>query len=148
VVIIGEGPLRAQLAQTIEELGIQKQVQLLGARSEIPELLNTLDIFVLPSLSEGLPMSILEAMACGLPVVATRVGGIPEVVLDGQTGILVSSQDVPQFASALETLVQQKSIRENLGSQGRQRVVEHFSRQRMVQEYQALYESLMCEPRV
>jgi glycosyltransferase involved in cell wall biosynthesis len=148
VVIIGEGPLRAQLAQTIEDLGIQKQVQLLGARSEIPELLNTLDMFVLPSLSEGLPMSILEAMACGLPVVATRVGGIPEVVLDGQTGILVSSQDVPQLARALETLVQQKNLRENLGSQGRQRVVEHFSRRRMVQEYQTLYESLICETRV
>jgi sugar transferase (PEP-CTERM/EpsH1 system associated) len=143
VVIIGEGPLREQLMRTAEELGIQKQVRLLGARAEIPDLLNALDIFVLPSLSEGLPMSVLEAMACGLPVVATGVGGIPEVVVDGETGLLVPSQDVWQLVGALETLVQQATTRIRFGQQGRQRAVEHFSLQRMVHEYQTLYESLM-----
>jgi glycosyltransferase involved in cell wall biosynthesis len=146
VVIIGDGPLREQLIRTAEELGIHKQVRLLGARSEIPELLNALDIFVLPSLSEGLPMSVLEAMACGLPVVATRVGGITEVVVHGHTGLLVPSQAVQQLAAALETLVQQPAMRVTLGRQGRQRVVEHFSRQRMVRDYQLLYESLMRGP--
>jgi sugar transferase (PEP-CTERM/EpsH1 system associated) len=143
VVIIGEGPLRGQLVRTAEALGIQKQVCLLGARAEISELLNALDIFVLPSLSEGLPMSVLEAMACGLPVVATDVGGIPEVVVHGQTGLLVSSQDVQQLAAALETLVQQPGLRLTLGHQGRARVVEHFSLQRMVHDYEGLYKSLM-----
>ena len=143
VVIIGEGPLRGQLVRTVEALGIQKQVRLLGARAEIPELLNALDVFVLPSLSEGLPMSVLEAMACGLPVVATDVGGIPEVVVHGQTGLLVSSQDVQQLTVALETLIQQPCMRLTLGHQGRERVVKHFSLQRMVYDYQLLYESLM-----
>jgi L-malate glycosyltransferase len=148
VVIIGEGPLRGQLVRTAEALGIQKQVCWLGARADIPELLNALDIFVLPSLSEGLPMSVLEAMACGLPVVATDVGGIPEVVVHGHTGLLVSSQDVQQLTAALETLVQQPCMRLTLGRQGRERVVEHFSLQRMVHDYQLLYESLMCGQRV
>jgi glycosyltransferase involved in cell wall biosynthesis len=131
-----------------EALGIDKQVRFLGARAEIPELLNAMDIFVLPSLSEGLPMSVLEAMGCGLPVVATRVGGIPEVVVDGQTGLLVASEDAQQLARALETLVQQEDTRMTLGQQGRMRVVTHFSLHRMVQEYQTLYESLISGQRV
>jgi glycosyltransferase involved in cell wall biosynthesis len=135
--------MRGQLVHLAETLGIHKQVRFLGARSEIPELLNALDIFVLPSLSEGLPMSVLEAMGCGLPVVATRVGGIPEVVVDGQTGLLIASEDAQQLAGALETLVQQADMRMALGQQGRMRVVAHFSLQRMVQEYQTLYESLI-----
>jgi sugar transferase (PEP-CTERM/EpsH1 system associated) len=148
VVIIGDGPLREQLMRTAEELGIHKQVRLLGARAEIPDLLNALDIFVLPSLSEGLPMSILEAMACGLPVVATSVGGVPEVVVDGETGLLVPSQDVWQLVGALETLVQQATTRLKLGQQGRQRAVEYFSLPRMVHEYQTLYESLWRQQRI
>jgi glycosyltransferase involved in cell wall biosynthesis len=140
--------LHEQLSRTAEELGIHKQVRLLGARSEIPALLNALDIFVLPSLSEGLPMSLLEAMACGLPVVATQVGGMPEVIVHGHTGLLVPSQDVQQLTAALETLVQQPAMRMTLGQQGRQRVVEHFSQQRMVHDYQLLYESLMSGQRV
>jgi sugar transferase (PEP-CTERM/EpsH1 system associated) len=147
VVIIGEGPLRGQLVRTAEDLGIQKQVCLLGARADIPELLNALDIFVLPSLSEGLPMAVLEAMACGLPVVATAVGGIPEVVVHGHTGLLVSAQDTPQLTAALATLVQQPGLRVTLGRQGRERVVARFSLPRMVHDYQVLYESLMCRLR-
>jgi sugar transferase (PEP-CTERM/EpsH1 system associated) len=148
VVIIGDGPLREPLGHLAETLGIDKQVHFLGARAEIPELLNAMDIFVLPSLSEGLPMSVLEAMGCGLPVVATRVGGIPEVVVDGQTGLLVASEDAQQLAGALETLVQQADTRMTLGQQGRRRVVVHFSLQRMVREYQTLYESLIRGQRV
>jgi sugar transferase (PEP-CTERM/EpsH1 system associated) len=147
VVVIGEGPLREQLVRTAEALGIQKQVCWLGARADIPELLNALDIFVLPSLSEGLPMSVLEAMACGLPVVATAVGGIPEVVVHGQTGLLVSSQDIQQLTAALAALIQQPDLRVTLGRQGRERAVAHFSLQRMVHDYQLLYESLLCEQR-
>jgi glycosyltransferase involved in cell wall biosynthesis len=116
---------------------------LLGARADIPVLLNALDIFVLPSLSEGLPMSVLEAIACGLPVVATEVGGMPEVVVHGHTGLLVSSQDVEQLTAALVTLIQQPGLRRRLGRQGRARAVAHFSLQRMVHDYQLLYESLL-----
>jgi glycosyltransferase involved in cell wall biosynthesis len=143
VIIIGDGPLREQLACTAEALGIQKQVRFLGARADIPELLNALDIFVLPSLSEGLPMSVLEAMACGLPVVATRVGGLPEVVVHEHTGLLVASQDAQQLAAALNRLVQQEDTRLSLGRQGRTRVMKHFSVQRMVSTYESLYHSLL-----
>ena len=118
-----------------------------GAECE-PDLLNALDIFVLPSLSEGLPMSLLEAMACGLPVVATRVGGIPEVVIDGQTGLLVPSQNAQALVQALEVLVQQKTTRMQLGHEGRKRVIDYFSQQRMVHEYQTLYEALLHRQRV
>jgi len=142
-VLIGHGPLREQLAAYAQELGIQHQVQFLGTRADIPELLNALDIFVLPSLSEGLPMSVLEAMACGLPVVATQVGGLPEVIEDGKTGLLVPSQDEQQLTLALEVLIQHEKQRKVLGEQGRKRVVEHFSVQKMTNEYQELYESLV-----
>jgi glycosyltransferase involved in cell wall biosynthesis len=118
-------------------------VQFLGTRTDIPELLNALDIFVLPSLSEGLPISVLEAMACGLPVVATQVGGLPEVIEDGKTGILVPSQGEQQLTLALEVLLQHEMQRKVLGEQGRKRVLEHFSVQKMTNEYQELYESLV-----
>jgi glycosyltransferase involved in cell wall biosynthesis len=144
-VLIGHGPLRQQLASYAQELGIQRRVQFLGARSDIPEILNALDIFVLPSLSEGLPISVLEAMACGLPVVATQVGGLPEVIEDGKTGLLVPSQDEKQLAFALEVLIQHEIQRKMLGEQGRKRVLEHFSLQKMTTEYQELYESLVAE---
>jgi sugar transferase (PEP-CTERM/EpsH1 system associated) len=144
-VFAGDGPLKEQLVTLAEELGISAKVRFLGARSDIPEVLNALDIFVLPSLSEGMPNAVLEAMACGLPVVATRVGGIPELIEDGNTGLLVASEDERQLEAILGNLLRCKAKRHALGEKGRQRVLERFRLERMVQEYQELYYSLVME---
>ena len=144
-VFAGDGPLKEQLVALAEELGISAKVRFLGARSDIPEVLNALDIFVLPSLSEGMPNAVLEAMACSLPVVATRVGGIPELIEDGNTGILVPSEDERQLEAILENLLRYDTKRRALGEKGRQRVLECFRLDRMVNEYQELYHSLAVE---
>lgn len=142
-VFAGDGPLKEQLVALAEELGISTKVRFLGARSDIPEVLNALDIFVLPSLSEGMPNAVLEAMACGLPIVATRVGGIPELIDDGNTGFLVPSEDERQLEAILGHLLHDDAKRRALGEKGRQRVLECFRLERMVNEYQELYSSLV-----
>lgn len=143
VIIAGTGPLQDELSHYTKELGIQHKVQFLGARTDIPDVLNAMDVFVLPSLSEGMPNAVLEAMACGLPVVATRVGGLPEVVEDGETGILTPSQDEAFLESALFNLLHDDTKRQMLGEKGRKRVLEHFSLDKMVEEYQNLYHALV-----
>jgi glycosyltransferase involved in cell wall biosynthesis len=119
--IVGEGPDRRELEQEIRRLGLAAQVQLAGERSDVQKLLARADVFVLSSASEGLPVSVLEAMAASLPVVAARVGGVPEVVLDGRTGVLFRPRDPEELAAALERLVAQPALRRRLGSAGRAR---------------------------
>jgi glycosyltransferase involved in cell wall biosynthesis len=124
--IVGEGPDRPELEQEIRRLGLAGSVQLAGERSDVPELLARADVFVLSSASEGLPVSVLEAMAAGLPVVASRVGGVPEAVLDGRTGVLVRPGDPDELAAALERLVADTALRRRLGAAGRARAGECF----------------------
>jgi glycosyltransferase involved in cell wall biosynthesis len=124
--IVGEGPDRRQLEHEIRRLGLAARVRLAGERGDVPELLAGADVFVLSSASEGLPMSALEAMAAGLPVVASRVGGVPELVIDGQTGLLVRPRDPDELAAALERLVGDSALRRRLGAAGRKRAKEHF----------------------
>jgi sugar transferase (PEP-CTERM/EpsH1 system associated) len=143
IVFIGEGSLKEDLIHLAKALGIYNQVKFLGARSDVRDLLNTLDIFVLPSLSEGLPISVLEAMACGLPVVATSVGGLPELIEDGKTGMLVPSQDESRLKSALEHLIRCEATRRTMGQAARKKVVERFSLDAMVNEYRNLYQTLI-----
>jgi glycosyltransferase involved in cell wall biosynthesis len=116
-----------------------------GHRTDVPEILQALDIFVLPSNWEGLPNAVLEAMAAGLPVVATRVGGVPEVVVEGQTGILVPPRDPNALADALLTLLRDPNLRRRMGQAGRQRVQEYFSVDQMVSKTETLYEQLLSE---
>ena len=142
-VFAGDGPLKEQLVALAAELGISAKVRFLGARADIPEVLNALDIFVLPSLSEGMPNAVLEAMASGLPVVATRVGGVPELIEDGNTGVLIPSEDEKQLETVLENLLRYYTKRLALGEKGRQHVLEYFRLDRMVNEYQDLYHSLV-----
>jgi L-malate glycosyltransferase len=139
LVVVGNGPLLAQAVATTKHLGIDPLVHFLGVRQDIPELLNTMDIFVLPSLSEGMPLTLLEAMACGLPVVATKVGGNCEVVLDGVTGILVDSTDSQALADGLALLIRDPDLREHMGRAGRRRVVASFAMGQTAQEYWNLY---------
>ena len=122
--IVGDGPDRVAVEKEIRRLDLVREVELLGERRDVSDLLAASDVFVLSSDSEGLPMSILEAMANGLPVVATAVGGVPEVVLDGETGFLVPPGDSKRLAAALARLVDDAGLRRSLGDAGRRRVEE------------------------
>jgi glycosyltransferase involved in cell wall biosynthesis len=109
----------------------------------VPEILKALDVFVLPSLTEGLPYVVLEAMACGLPVVATRAGGVPEVIQDGKTGILVAPGSEKELARGLAMLLRDGSLRRQLGTAARSHVLENFSEEKMLRETLSLYTQLI-----
>jgi len=138
-VIAGEGELRAQLERQIKELGLEKHVFLLGFRPDILSIHKAFDLFVMSSVTEGLGTSLLDAMACGKPIVATRAGGMPEVVADGDTGVLVAPRDDQALAAAIVRLLKDERLRQAMGDAGGRRVRERFSSERMVQDTLDLY---------
>jgi len=140
--IVGDGPLLPAVREQVAALGLQDAVWLPGARADIGALLHGFSVFVLPSLAEGTPVSMLEAMACGLPVVASNVGGIPEVVDDGVQGLLVPVGDADALAAALGRYAGDAALRAAHGGAGRARVEERFSMRAMVASYGALYDGL------
>ncbi|WP_243361540.1 glycosyltransferase [Fundidesulfovibrio terrae] len=139
LLVIGEGSLRRGLESLAESLGIQDNVHFLGVRRDIPELMKSLDVAVLSSKAEGLPLCILEAMAAGKPVVATRVGGIPDVVRDGHTGLLVQPGSETDMARAIITLLTDDSLRERYGLEGQQTVTKDYNASRALDRYIGLY---------
>jgi sugar transferase (PEP-CTERM/EpsH1 system associated) len=142
LVLIGDGPLKAECQAFLTQAGLAELAWLPGEREDIPEILRGLDVFVLPSQAEGISNTILEAMATGLPVVATAVGGNPELVEDGHTGILVPKGDFVRLAQALASYIQEESKRKAHGQRGLKRVRENFSLANMVQRYLEVYEKL------
>lgn len=140
LVIIGEGPLRKKIAEMMESEGADDLVWMPGSKEDISEVLRCFDIFVLPSLAEGISNTILEAMASGLPVVATKVGGNPELVIDGETGLLVPPSDPEAMAGALRSYVLNAELLSRHGRAGRQRVEENFSLLKMVEAYISVYD--------
>jgi len=140
--IVGDGPLLPAVREQVARLGLQDAVWLPGARADIKDVLHGFDVFALPSLAEGTPVSMLEAMACGLPVVASRVGGIPEVVDDGVQGLLVPVGDLDALAQALARYAGDAGLRAAHGRAGRARVEERFSMRAMLAAYGALYDGL------
>lgn len=124
--IVGEGPDREAIEAEIARAGLGGSIELTGARDDVPEILAGADLFVLSSLSECLPISILEAMASGLPVVASDVGGVGELVGEGRTGRLVPASDPAALATALSELVDDASLRAEMGARARERALEHF----------------------
>lgn len=140
--IVGGGPLRDSLQSRVKDLELSPNFLFLGVRQDIPELLNVMDIFVLPSLYEGLPNVILEAMACSKPVVGTSVGGIPEAVQDRLTGFLVPPQDPESLALAITKLLTDRDLAIKMGQNGRKRVEAYFSIEKEVERIQQLYEIL------
>ncbi len=137
----GDGPLRGDLERLARKHGLAERVVFLGSvdRGTVLELLRITDVFVLPSLSEGLPMAVLEAMAAGCPVLATAVGGTPELVIHDKTGLLVNPRDPSALAEGLLVLAKSEETRRRMGTAGRKRVEESFLLGRMVGEYETLY---------
>jgi sugar transferase (PEP-CTERM/EpsH1 system associated) len=142
LVLIGDGSLRPGIEQLVEELQLQDRVWLAGSREDVPQLLSALDVFVLPSLAEGISNTILEAMACALPVVATRVGGNAELVREGETGFLVPRADPRAMSQALLAYVDDAAMRNAHGSAARALAEDEFSIARMTVRYQEVYDEL------
>lgn len=151
-VVIGDGPEKAVIESLTRELNVQDRVHLLGTRHDTHKLLAGLDLFTLCSLNEASPVSILEALACEVPVVATDVGSVSESVVDGETGILIPSEDVDAMSEAVGKLLRNPAQRKQMGNAGRRLVVEQGSLHSMVQGYQLmmteLYDQRVAFPKV
>jgi glycosyltransferase involved in cell wall biosynthesis len=151
LVLVGESiyphsrTYREKLLSLADSTGLSERVIFAGFREDIPELLASFDLFVLPSRSEGFGRTNLEAMAMGKPVISTNVGGIPEVVLDGVTGILVPPGNSEDLARAIMKLLNDGELRESLGREGRRRVEEHFTLQSHVQRIQEIYGEILLK---
>ena len=143
LLIVGDGQLRNHLQKLANRLGVTERVRFLGFRADADSLMKCFDIFCLPSLSEGLGSVILAAMANRLPVVATTVGGIPELVIDRITGLLVPPRDPKQLAGALQKLLESPSLRKRMGESGRKRVESHFTLEKNIKKMEQLYWELL-----
>jgi glycosyltransferase involved in cell wall biosynthesis len=142
LLIVGEGSSRPLLEETSRSLGLESSVQFLGERNDVPDLLRRATIFANSSLSEGVSLALLEAMATGLPAVVTRVGGNAEVVQEGVTGLLVPPRDPASLAEAITALVSDPARVAVMGRAARFRVEECFDVRRMVRDYERLYSTL------
>jgi glycosyltransferase involved in cell wall biosynthesis len=142
-ILAGDGPERVSLERHARQLGVEARVRFLGQRQDIPQLLASCDLFVLPSLSEGLPLTVLEAMAAGKPVVATAIGGTDEAVIHGETGLLVPPGNSAALATAIRTLVSDQRLAARLAQGGKSRVMERFSSDAMVDGVSRVYEEAL-----
>jgi sugar transferase (PEP-CTERM/EpsH1 system associated) len=143
LLIIGDGPLRTEIGQILAHAGASDLLWMPGTRNDVPHVLRTFDVFVLPSLAEGISNTILEAMATGLPVIATNVGGNAELIENGRTGILVAPEDVEALATAMLRYADAAAARA-AGVAGRERVERFYGLDAMVASYCALYERLLA----
>jgi glycosyltransferase involved in cell wall biosynthesis len=141
--IVGGGRRTDEVRQLATSLGLAGEVHFLGPRRDVPDLLKAMDIFVLPSYSEGVSLALLEAMAAGLPVIATEVGGLPEVVEHEKTGLLIPPRDVEALAGALGRLLADPAWARQLGANARAHVRKHFSLDRLGREINEIYEELV-----
>lgn len=142
LVIVGRGPLRGELERLARSLEIEEKVIFPGFREDIPVVMGAFDVFALTSNSEGFPVAVMEAMAAGKPVVATRVGGVPELVLDGETGKLVPPCDPEAVTSAL-AFFDEAANRQAFAAAGRRRVLSEYSLERMLRETMAVYQECL-----
>lgn len=142
LLIVGDGPERAAIEAQIQNLGIESQVHLLGARKDVDHLLDLTDIFVLSSLWEGLPLAIIEAMGRAKPIVSTHVDGIAEIIQDQKQGLLVPPGNSAALAEAMMTLIKNSKIAVQLGATARKKVLDEYHIQKMIQQLEQLYSDL------
>jgi glycosyltransferase involved in cell wall biosynthesis len=144
LLLLGDGPQRAELAQAVQHGGLAGRVQFHGVVEDVAPYLRAGDIFAFPTLGEGMPNALLEAMASGLPCVASALGGCRDVITNDETGLLVPAGDASAFQGALERLVESSAMRERLGAAARQDAVSRFGLERMVDRYEACYRAVMA----
>ena len=145
VVVAGDGDLRPEMERYVQEMGIASRVSFLGWRHDLPQVYTDLDVVVISSNNEGTPVSAIEAMAAGRPVVATRVGGLPDVISDGETGYLVAAGNVEQLASTIERVLRGGETTERLGRNARESVKNKFAVDRLAVDIDLLYRRLLTE---
>jgi glycosyltransferase involved in cell wall biosynthesis len=145
LILLGEGPLLEEMKRTAVELGIGGSVDFQGHIGEVVDMLYKADIFVLPSLQEGMPNSLLEAMACRLPAVATRIGGVTDIVRDGENGVLVEPGDAPALAQGIEKLLGDGRFTGILAQNALQTIMDNYSLESIAPRYIGLYRKL-AEP--
>jgi glycosyltransferase involved in cell wall biosynthesis len=143
LLLVGDGVLQPQLKRMVMELNIQDSVEFLGLRTDIIDLLQQSWGYVLPSRGEGMPNALLEAMACGLPCIATRVSGSEDILVDGVNGLLVESEQPVELAHALRRLVEDADLAQRLAGAGRATVVRNYQLTRIVEQLLDLYRSLL-----
>jgi glycosyltransferase involved in cell wall biosynthesis len=137
--IVGDGPMREEIVSMAETMGLTGAVEFAGYRKDVRPFLGRMDIFMMASLSEGLPVAVIEAMASGLPVVATDVGGVSELVAHGETGLVSEAGNPQRLALHASMLLRDGRLMERFGGAGRRRVCESFTIQKMVAGYEELY---------
>jgi glycosyltransferase involved in cell wall biosynthesis len=147
LMLIGDGPERARLEQHAAESGVRDRIQFLGVRHDARALMPAFDVLLNTSTTEGQSVTILEAMAAAVPVIATSVGGTPEVVVDGETGLLVPSRSLDPLVAAIVELLADPERARDLGLAGRRRLEERFTLDRMVADYERLYETALADRR-
>ena len=148
LVIVGEGPDRKAIEDMVMEFGLQSNVELAGQQSDMAGVYAAIDIFVLPSLNEGLPMTVLEAMAASRPVIATRVGAIPSVIRDGENGLLVDPKDVDGLRNALARLLSDSDLCRRMGDRAHDWVGRNYTSEVMAVKYRQLYEEVLGQPAI
>lgn len=145
LVVVGEGPELPRIREEIQKRDLQSFVRLLGLRRDVARLLHAADLFLLTSVSEGIPLTAIEAMAAQLPVVATCVGGLPEVVEEGRTGLLADARSDEQLAACILRLAENRALRLQMGEAGASRATARFSDERMGSEYSRLYREMLSD---
>ncbi len=147
LLIVGDGPLHQAIEQTIAACGLSQRVRLLGWREDLDRVYATLDVGVLSSRNEGTPVALIEAMAAGRPVVATRVGGVADVVADGETGLVVDPDDAEALGEAMTRLGVDPALRQRMGARAREAASTRFRDDRLVEDIDRLYRAALAEKR-
>jgi glycosyltransferase involved in cell wall biosynthesis len=147
LVLVGDGPARAEACERARKLGLGARVRFLGERDALPELLSPADVFLLASSEESFGLSALEALSCGVPVVATAVGGVPEVIRDRETGLLAPADDLAQYAERIRELLFDPERARAMGRAARDDVLARFARDPVVDRYEELYRRVLARMR-
>jgi glycosyltransferase involved in cell wall biosynthesis len=142
-VIVGDGPEKVKLLKLVQKKGLGEEVIFTGFQSDPLSYINVFDIFVLTSEREGLPRVILESMLMGKPVVASRIPGVVELVIEGETGFLVPSKDPEAFAEKILTLIDDQELRKKMGEQGKKRILENFTMNKYIKGVEAVFEEVL-----